>query len=280
MPELAAEAGLSPKYLATIWAVLTEKPEQLGPVAALQSLWGELPEGKLGSEGAAKAGCQRMQDFVVDLRAKLVPTVKNLTAPKINDGSQPLVLWKNRQFVGNRIRYAGRAFRAQDLRLPAGSAAAKAMNVLADSAEARTYEATFQKFCAIFPDAFYVSERARVYLDPKQEKKLTGRLLSAGFHSQMGYFRDDGPLYALMLDDKQRQELDRLWQELDFVANAPVRQYTGFIWFDRTDSAFMRSPEFDSFRAEDKDCVSDDKVGRLAEAYLAKAKRLGAKRRR
>ena len=92
----------------------------------------------------------------------------------------------------------------------------------------------------------------------------------------MGYFRDDGPLYELMLDDKQRQELDRLWQELDFVANAPVRQYTGFIWFDRTDSSFMRSPEFDPFRAEDKDCISDDKVSRLAEAYLAKAKRLGA----
>ena len=277
LPELAVEAGLSPKYLATIWAILTEKPEQLGPVAALQSLWSELPEGKIGGEAAAKAGCQRMQDFVVDLRAKLVPTVKNLTAPKIHDGSQPLVLWKNRQFAGNRMRYAGGAFRANDLRVSAGSAAAKAMNVLPDAAEARTFEATFQKFCANFPDAFYVSERARVYLDPKQEKKLTGRLLSAGFHSQMGYFRDDGPLYDLMLDDKQRQELDRLWQELDFVANAPVRQYTGFIWFDRTDSAFMRSPEFDAFRAEDKDCISDDKVGGLAEAYLAKAKRAGAK---
>ena len=177
LPEFAAEAGISPKYLATIWAILTEKHEQSGPVAALQSLWGELPEGKTKSEAAAKAGCQRMQEFVVDLRAKLVPTIKNLTAPKINDGSQPLVLWKNRQFAGNRMRYAGGAFQAHDLRLPAGSAAAKAMNVLPDSAEARTFEATFQKFCATFPDAFYVSERARVYLDPKQEKKADGPAL-------------------------------------------------------------------------------------------------------
>ena len=57
------------------------------------------------------------------------------------------------------------------------------------------------RFCGTFPDAFYVSERARIYLDPKGEKGLTGRLLSAGFHNQMGYFRDDGPLSELLLDD-------------------------------------------------------------------------------
>jgi Protein of unknown function (DUF1592)/Protein of unknown function (DUF1588)/Protein of unknown function (DUF1587)/Protein of unknown function (DUF1585)/Protein of unknown function (DUF1595)/Planctomycete cytochrome C len=276
MPELAAELGISPKYLATIWSTLTQKSEGIGPIAALQALWSELPEGGTSNEDAARSGCQRMRDFVVDLRAKLVPSVKNLTAPKIHNGSQPLVLWKNRQFAANRMHYAGGAFKVHDLRLPAGSAAAKAMNILLDPDEARRYESTFERFCATFPDAFFVSERARVYLDPEKEKKLTGRLLSAGFHSQMGYFRDDGPLYELLLDDHQRQELDRLWLELDFVASAPIRQYTGFIWFDRTDSSYMRSPEFDSFRAEDKDCISADKVRRLAEAYLAKAERAGA----
>jgi hypothetical protein len=189
-------------------------------------------------------------------------------------GSQPLVLWKNRQMAGNRMRYAGGALTVRDLRLPAESAAAKAMAVPADAA--RRYEGAFERFCATFPDAFYVSERARVYLDPEKEKKLAGRLLSAGFHSQMGYFRDDGPLYELMLDQAGRQTLDRLWEELDFVANAPVRQYTGFLWFDRTDSTFMRDPEFDAFRAEDKDCTSEVKVRKLAEAYLAKAEKEGA----
>ena len=57
----------------------------------------------------------------------------------------------------------------------------------------------FKRFCAVFPDAFFVSERARVYLNPEKEKKLTGRLLNAGFHSQTGYFRDDAPLYDLIL---------------------------------------------------------------------------------
>ena len=44
------------------------------------------------------------------------------------------------------------------------------------------------------------------------------RLLTAGFHSQMGYFRDDRPLCNLVLDDAQRRELDTLWQELEFIA--------------------------------------------------------------
>ncbi|QEL13669.1 DUF1592 domain-containing protein [Limnoglobus roseus] len=274
--DFATEAGISPKYLTTVWGTLTEKPEDVGPIAALQAMWQELPAGGADKLEAARVSCERMREFATDLRAKLVPTVKNLTAPKVHDGSQPLVLWKNRQFAANRMRYVSGAFTVKDLRLPADSAAAKAMVAPADRDAAKHYEATFEPFCGTFPDAFYVSERARVYLNAAGEKNLAGRLLSAGFHSQMGYFRDDGPLYELMLDDAQRKTLDRLWQELDFSTNAPVRQYTGFIWFDRTDSTFLRDAVFDSFRSEDKDCTSDVKVRKLADAYLAKAKRAGA----
>jgi hypothetical protein len=106
----------------------------------------------------------------------------------------------------------------------------------------------------------------------EQEK---GRLLSAGFHSMMGYYRDDGPLCELVLDERQKAELDALWQELDFVTSAPMRQYAGFVWFERTDSRYMRDPEFDFARAEDKDVTSEIKIKRLAEVYLAKAKRNG-----
>jgi hypothetical protein len=258
-----------------VWDTLTGTAEEIGPIAALQTLWREQPDGPT-AERDARTGCERMREFVTDLRAKLVPEVKNLTAPKIHNGSQPLVLWKNRQFVANRQRYAGGALQVRGFRLPDGSAAARVLAVPKEEDAARRYEATFERFCSTFPDAFYVSERARVYLDPQKEKKLAGRLLSAGFHSQMGYFRDDGPLYDLMLDDDQRRELDRLWEELDFVTSAPVRQYTGFLWFDRTDSRYMRDPEFDPFRSEDKDCTSADKVRRLSELYLAKAEREGA----
>ena len=91
-----------------------------------------------------------------------------------------------------------------------------------------------------------------------------------------GYFRDDGPLYELMLDEPGRRELDGLWQEFDFITAAPMRQYTSFVWFERTDRRFMRDPEFDFVRAEDKDATSEAKIEQLAEVYLAKARRNGA----
>ncbi|MFL5341222.1 MAG: DUF1592 domain-containing protein [Gemmataceae bacterium] len=272
LAQVAAEAKISAKYLATIWATLTESPEDVGPIAALQALWKALPD----DSASARTGCERMRDFVVKLRKQLVPEVKNLAAPGIGAGSQTLVMWKNRQFVANRRRYAGGALKIKDAGLPPESAAAKAMTVPADKADAEKYEATFGRFCSVFPDTFVVTERARVFLDPEQEKKLTGRLLSAGFHSMTGYFRDDGPLYDLILDADGRRELDRLWREFNFINNAPVRQYTSFIWFERAESGYFRDTEFDVFRSEDKDCTSEAKIKALADVYLAKARRRGA----
>src|SRR5262249_33579081 len=137
---------------------------------------------------------------------------------------------------------------------------------------------TFDRFCRVFPDSFVVSERARVYLDPKESKGNEGRLLSAGFHSMTGYFRDDGPLYELMLDDRGQKELDRLWREFDFITDAPRRQYSSYLWFERAETGFLRGdPQFDFVRAEDRDASSEAKMGRFAEVYLAKARRLGAR---
>jgi hypothetical protein len=274
LAEVAAESKVSAKYLATIWDTLTSKADDFGPIAAVQAMWKELPDAKRA--GTVRAECQRMRDFVAGLRHKLVPEVKNMTAPGIINGSQCFVLWKNRQMAANRRRYAGGAMDIVDTGLPKDSAAAKAMTVPADKAAKEKYEATFSRFCSIFPDAFYVSERARVYLNPEGEKNLTGRLLSAGFHSMTGYFRDDGPLYELILDADGQKELDRLWREFDFITDAPVRQHTSLLWFERTDSAWLRDPEFDTFRAEDKDSTSEEKIRKLSEVYLDKAKRRGA----
>jgi mono/diheme cytochrome c family protein len=271
LADFATDAGISARYLATVWTTLHEDVGALGPIAALQAKWEALP----AEEAAARAGCARMRDFVVSIRAKLVPRVPNLSVPGQNNGSQPLVLWKDRQMAANRMRYSGGGLKAST-GAPGWMGLGGILQRYLDPELVRRYEATFDHFCATFPDTFFVSERARVYLDEEKEKKLGGRLLSAGFHSQMGYFRDDGPLYELMLDDAQRRELDRLWLELDFITSAPIRQYTGFLWFDRTDSRFMRDAEFDFARAEDKDCTSDEKMGRLSKLYLAKAQRMGA----
>ncbi|WZP00177.1 DUF1592 domain-containing protein [Isosphaeraceae bacterium EP7] len=274
---IADESGLSRKYLATISSTLTEPLEDLGPIAAIQAMWGELPPPNEGGTDAARAGCERMRDLAVGLRRSLVPEVPNLTASGIENGTQPFVLWKNRQFVANRMRYAGNISKIKTDDLNLAGAAARALAVPDEPAERKRYEATLERFCRTFPDAFFVSERARIYLDPKQAKGNAGRLLSAGFHSMTGYFRDDGPLFELMLDDEGRRELDRLWRDFDFITGAPMRQYSSYLWYERAETGFLRGePQFDFVRAEDKDAASEAKMGRFAEAYLAKARRVGA----
>jgi hypothetical protein len=329
--EFADERGLSRKYLATIWGALNEELEEVGPIAAVQALWRELPEpngeaakvdatsfrgvkgnnartsfrGAKGDDGqtsfrgakgdnegtrrratkgdigtisldAAREGCERMRDVVVSLRRQLVPEVKNMTARGIGNGTQPFVLWKNRQMAANRMRYAGGTSRLKTGELHLSGAAAQALDLSEAPADIEQFEAGLNRFCRTFPDAFVVSERARVFLE-KEDKGNTGRLLSAGFHSMTGYFRDDGPLYELILDDAGRRDLDCLWREFDFITGAPMRQYSSYLWFERAETGFLKGDEaFDFVRAEDKDAASEPKMGRFMAAYLAKARRMGA----
>ena len=79
-----------------------------------------------------------------------------------------------------------------------------------------------------------------------------------------GYFRDDRPLYELILDEEERHQLDELWEELSFVTLAPLRQYKDFVFFERAEPPrFMIDAEFDFARPEDKDVVSREKMRRL-----------------
>ena len=68
-----------------------------------------------------------MRDFVVELRRQLVPEVKNLTARGISNGTQPFVLWKNRQYAANRMRYAGGAANIRTKELKLEGAASRAL---------------------------------------------------------------------------------------------------------------------------------------------------------
>ena len=90
----------------------------------------------------------------------------------------------------------------------------------------------------------------------------------------MGYFRDDIPLCELILDDAGKREIDELWTELDFITEAPQRQHTGYIWYERAESATIRrwGPEFDEFRSEDKDITSEARLEKFSKMYLAKAR--------
>jgi hypothetical protein len=283
LADFAAEDRLSSKYLATIWSTLAEAPEEAGPIATLQAMWLELPiprEKKGENEAdAARRGCERMRDFVVRLRQKLKQEFQNLAIHGIADGSQPFVLWKDRQYAANRRRYSGRGLKTQSEPEHQGEAApddlaGQALVLPADEAARGRYEAALGRFCAIFPDAFYLSERGLIFL--KEDKESRGRLLSAGFHLMVGYFRDDAPLYELVLDEAGRCELDALWQELNFITFVPMRQYRDFIFFERAEPPrFLQGAEFDFARSEDKDATSEAMIQRLAEGYIAKARRVG-----
>lgn len=263
---------LSGKYLKLVYDLLTESETwgQAGPILRLRDMWNALPSERSKVE-EVRVGCQQMNEYVQRLREQLVPHVSNLKARGIHKGSQCFVLWKNKQKAKNR-----RTYDSQKFELMRTDKAYPELARSEDESEERIMAMAMERFCSIFPDAFYISERGRDYLDKPREQQEKGRLLSAGFHSMMGYFRDDGPLYDLILNAHEQQELDALWRELDFIAFAPIRQYVGFLWFERTDSRYMRDPQFDFARAEDKNANSEEMIRRLADVYSEKAKRIGA----
>ncbi len=220
-----------------------------------------------------------MHDLVVRMRRQLKPAVSKVKAPGISPGSQPLVLWHNRQLANRHRAYAGDVFR--DLRklheeVKSSDPALAKLFVPADTNEKSEHQlrGALARFCDVFPDTFVVIDRGP-YFDPKAAGK--GRPLTAGFHLMQGYFRDDGPLCDLILDESQRRELDGLWHELNFITRAPMRQYKDFIFFERAEPPrFMREAAFDFARSEDKDAISQTKMERLARAYLARAREKGA----
>ncbi len=275
LDQFADDSGLSRKYLAAVAALLNGESEKLGPVAVVQTLWHALPSPGEKGPDAARAGCEQLHDFVVKLRQQLVPQIENLTAAQIGPGSQPFVLWKNRQMATNRRRYVGNSSKIAVDQLALNEQLAQALAAPEAPAEREQYEAGFEKFCHLFPDTFVVSERSRFWLGD-EDKGNKGRLLSAGFHSMTGYFRDDGPLYELLLDEAGQQTLDRLWREFDCITGAPMRQYTSYLWFERAENGFLRGdPKLDlAPRAEDKDAASPEKLKVLTTLYLEKAREI------
>ncbi|MBC8353847.1 MAG: DUF1592 domain-containing protein [Planctomycetes bacterium] len=270
LKELAAEAAISARYTARVWDLISEK-DAVGPIAMLQEMFRALPH---GAEAASTlAQCDKLRDYVLDIRTRLSPQFDNLYIEGNHKGSQPFVLWKNGQYASHRRSFDRNALYVDGDDPPEG--APRELVLPNNEAEQAKHVASIERFCSTFPDAFYISERGRDYLGVAREQQEKGRLLSAGFHSMMGYYRDDRPLYELVLDENGRRDLDRLWQELDFVASAPARQYVGFLWFERTDSRYMRDPVFDFARAEDKNAASEAMIKKLAEVYLEKARESG-----
>jgi hypothetical protein len=285
---IAAESKVSPKYLPLVWRILYDK-DPVGPILKLQTMWRALPTLRDNQPDQLRAQCIQMRDFVTKIRAHTAmqfaaPIVKGLPAQ-----SEPLLNWKLREFAAHR-RDSDPADLRNDTDPPpvipeipkypdlhkeaaprwaALSAKARAgdQDLVVPHAQRKRYEAAFERFANVFPDTFYVTERGRYFPDDSEDK---GRLLSAGYHSVAGYFRDDTPLVELILDQKSQQQLNRLWEEFDFIADFTARTWTQY-FFNQSGEVQGHGPESASERPVGHEITDSEVILAMRDAYLAKA---------
>jgi mono/diheme cytochrome c family protein len=293
LADIAADSNVSAKYLSTIWTTLEGPKEKVGPLVKLQSMWAALPKPEAKQPDLARKDCEQMRDYVVALRKKVEPRFLNITAGKVTAARQPMLIWKNVQYATHRRTFDPAQLQIDGLITPAQTNIVEPdtanqfgpgktvlvtntpgdPDLFVPADQRARYEAAFAKFCSVFPDMFYKEERGRNYFDTKQDR---GRYLSAGFHNVMGYFRDDEPLYELVLDEKQQRDLDELWHEMDFVAKTTERMYGQFASFGEARGQLLTNAVADDAAAptqpEDKEATSEAKIRIVENQYLMQAK--------
>ncbi len=285
---VAAEAKVSPQYLELVWKTFYAPGETVGPLAKLRTQWNALPAPQKGQPDVARSGCEAMRDWVTGLRKKIAWKFPNLQVPGgFSNGGQCFVLWKDREYASHRrmlypeplqvdgaphTHMVNRRNGNKNVQESVTDKVDPDIFVPSDANARAPYLAAFNAFCNVFPDAFYISERGRMFVDDPGDK---GRLLTAGLHNSMGYFRDDTPLMEMILDENGRKTLDRMWLDFDTVAYVPERMHKEFFVYERAEAGTINDAEFNFVRAEDPDSISDAKITKLAGLYLAKARKNG-----
>lgn len=264
---IAARNKVSPRYLAMVWQALEQTKEEVGPLVKLQAMWRQLPAPKGKQPGIARTDiahtdiahadiaqerCEQMRDFVVKIRRhteKLYPT---LEAPGFSTNFQPIVMYRNQLLAAHRRNFDPSALRVEGEPAPQSFVVTEGPpfgkreieqlknsiaayikerqedpDLIVPAGERGRYEAAFARFSAVFPTAFCLRERGRFYPITSMDKE---RYLGAGLHSLMGYSRDDTPLIELILDEQEKQELETLWHEFDFIGDYTLRTYTQFVF--------------------------------------------------
>ncbi len=290
LADFAADGKVSAKYLATIWTKLEGPPEEVGPLVKLQAMWRALPAAVGNQPDAARAGCEQMRGYVVQVRAKVEMRFLNITAGGVSAARQPLLIWKDVQYATHRRNFDPAQLQVAGEPPPVPSDVPEPgaagefgpgrtrlvknvpgdPDLLVPAGQRARYEAAFARFCRVFPDMFYKEQRGRNYFDTAKDQ---GRYLSAGFHNVMGYFRDDQPLYELILDDRGQKELDEMWREMDFVASTTSRMYVQFGGNREalgTVEAGDQPPP--AAPTEDKSVTSEARIRQLEAGYLNLAK--------
>ena len=242
----AAQMKVSAKYLPLVWGILNEK-DAIGPVAKLQSMWNALPAPNASAQLAAQT--EAMRDFVIRIRTH---TQMQFAAPIVTGlpgQSEPLHNWRLQQYAEHHRDSDPNALRADNepvtvlpevpvypkLHEDAAPRWAIIMmharagdnDLVYPAGQKARYQAAFQRFARVFPDTFYVSERGRYWPDNSTDN---GRFLSAGYHNTGGYYRDDTALMELILDKKGQADLNRLWNEFDFIAEQTSRTWVQYFF--------------------------------------------------
>jgi len=289
---IAGDAKISAKYLPMVWGILEQPKDVVGPIAKLQGMWKALPAPNAGQPDELRTQCVAMRDFVVKIRQH---TAMQFTAPVVKGlpaQSEPLLNWKLKQYASHRRQFDPKDLLNDDEPAPpvptipkyaglhqeaaprwaALSAKARAgdMDLVVPHAERAKYEAAFARFADVFPDVFYVTERGRYFPDDSDDK---GRLLSAGYHSVLGFYRDDSPLMELILDEKGQKQINRLWDEFDFMANFTARTWEQY-FFNQCGEVYGHGAESECKRPEGHQIYDTSVIMGLREDYIAKAKAL------
>ncbi len=289
LADLARQYGVSAKFLGTVWSTL-ERAEETGPLVKLQAMWRALPDPGGDEARAVRAGCEEMKSYIAKVRKKVEPRFINITAGPIGTAWQPLLIWKNTQYATHRRKFDARQLQVEgepllnqdDVVEPEwDNAFGPGKTILVENepgdpdlfvpaGERVRYEAAWGRFSSVFPDMFYKESRGRNYFVTGKDQ---GRYLSAGFHNVMGYFRDDQPLYELLLDEGQQATLDKMWREMDFVASINIRTYVEFAKLGTRgtrDDFKDGEPEVQEIEVEE--IVSEEKIRELEAEYLEVAK--------
>jgi hypothetical protein len=125
-----------------------------------------------------------------------------------------------------------------------------------ESQTANEIAASAEQLCSVFPNRF-------VFVD-------ANRGLAAGFHLVEGFFRDDQPLVEKVLSDTARSEINRLWEELEFVTESAETLLRGFVWFERAERHVLHDKRFDFLRSEDPLLVEEELLSKFERHYLEK----------
>jgi mono/diheme cytochrome c family protein len=285
LDSLGRQYRVSAKYLQTVWSTL-ESPEEVGPLVKLQAMWRALPKPQADQPNVARAGCEEMRSYIARVRRKVEPRFINITAGPIGTAWQPLLIWKNTQYSTHRRKFDARQlqvegeppFNQKDVVEPEwDNAFGPGKTILVENqpgdpdlfvpaGQRAPYEAAWGRFCSVFPDMFYKESRGRNYFRTGKDE---GRYLSAGFHNVMGYFRDDQPLYELLLDRDQQATLDEMWRQMDFVASINIRTYVEFAKLGtRGTRDDFKDGEPEVREIEVEEIISEAKIRKLEADYL------------